>query len=114
MHELSLIQSLLDIVEDYAGKQRFERVNTLKLSFGKLSCLDPQALKFAFDVQSAGTKAEGAELIFEIHPARLTCLDCHQETASEDYPALCPLCQSEDVQLTGGTEELKLLEMDVD
>ena len=59
MHELSLIRSLLDIVEDYAAKHRFHRVHSLKLSFGRLSCLDAQALKFAFDVQSAGTKAEG-------------------------------------------------------
>jgi len=114
MHELSLIQSLLDIIEDYAARHRFERVNTLKLSFGRLSCLDPEALKFVFDVQSAGSRAEGADLVFEIHPARVACLACNRDSDVEAYPALCPHCRSVEVHLTGGTEELKLLEIDVD
>jgi len=59
MHELSLIRSLLDIVEDYAAKHRFHRVHSLKLSFGQLSCLDAQALEFAFGIQSAGQKRRG-------------------------------------------------------
>jgi hydrogenase nickel incorporation protein HypA/HybF len=114
MHELSLIRSLLDIVEDYAVRHRFDRVNTLKLSFGRLSCLDPQALKFVFAVQAEGTRAEGAELVFDIRPARLTCLACNRDSDVEAYPSACPLCRSDEVILTGGTEELKLQEMDVD
>jgi hydrogenase nickel incorporation protein HypA/HybF len=114
MHELSLIRSLLDIVEDYAAKHQFHRVHSLKLSFGRLSCLDAQALKFAFGIQSAGTKAEGAKLIFDIRPARMTCLACNREIEVETWVTICPLCQGEEVLLTGGTEELKVLEMDID
>ena len=114
MHELSLTLSLLDIVEDYALKHRFGRVKALKLSFGRLSCLDPQALKFAFEVQSAGTRAEGAGLNFEIIPARITCLTCNREVEVASWTTTCPLCRGEEVLLTGGTEELKFLEMDVD
>ena len=114
MHELSLTLSLLDIVEDYAVKHRFGRVKTLKLSFGRLSCLDPQALKFAFEVQSAGTRAEGAGFNFEIIPARITCLTCNREVEVASWTTTCPLCGGEEVLLTGGTEELKFLEMDVD
>lgn len=114
MHELSLIESLLNIVNDYAQTDGFQRVNTLKLSFGRLSCLDRQCLEFAFSVQSVGTKAEGAILDFEILPARIHCLDCQQEMAVEEAWDHCPSCRSQEVILTGGTEELKLLEMDVD
>lgn len=114
MHELSLTRSVLDIVEDYALKHRFQRVNTLKLSFGRLSCLDPKALKFAFEAQSAGTRAEGAVLIFQVHPARMTCLTCDREVDVASWTTTCPLCHGDEVLLTGGTEELKLLEMDVD
>jgi len=114
MHELSLTQSLLDIVEDYARREGFSRVNVLKLSFGRLSCIDPGALEFAFDIQSRGTKAEGARLKFDIRPAVLYCTHCKQEILSEGFQPLCPLCGGGDVLLAGGTEELKLLEMDVD
>jgi hydrogenase nickel incorporation protein HypA/HybF len=114
MHELSLTQSLIDIVEDYAHREGFNCVNVLKLSFGRLSCIDPGALAFAFDIQSRGTKAEGARLEFDIRPAVLYCLSCERESLSGSFQPLCPRCGSGEVILAGGTEELKLLEMDVD
>ena len=114
MHELSLTQSLIDIVEDYARREGFKRVNVLKLSFGHLACIDPGTLEFVFDIQSRGTKAEGARLEFDIRPAVLYCMACKQESLSGSFQSLCPRCGSGDVLLAGGTEELKLLEMDVD
>ena len=114
MHELSLTQSLIDIVEDYARREGFSRVNVLKLSFGRLACIDPGTLEFVFDIQSRGTKAEGARLEFDIRPAVLYCMSCKQESLSGSFQPFCPRCDSGDVLLTGGTEELKLLEMDVD
>ena len=115
MHEISLTRSLIDIVEEYARREGFARVNVLKLSCGRLSCLDPGALEFTFSVQAKGTPAEGARLEFEIRPALLACGACKEESACEGpLDIVCPLCGSTDVLLTGGTEELKLLEMDVD
>ena len=115
MHELSLIQSLLAIVEQYAGQGDFSHVRSLKLSFGRLSCLDQKSLEFAFSVQSVGTIAEHANLDFQILPARIYCFSCGEDSilpgALEEY---CPRCQGQDIVLSGGTEELKLLEMDVD
>jgi hydrogenase nickel incorporation protein HypA/HybF len=114
MHELSLTQSLIDIVEDYARREGFKRVNVLKLSFGRLAGIDPGTLVFVFDIQSRGTRAEGARLEFDIRPAVLYCAACKQESLSGSFQPLCPCCGSGDVLLAGGTEELKLLEMDVD
>lgn len=114
MHELSLTCSLLEIVENYAGRKGFTRVHSLKLSFGRLSCIDPDALRFAFSVQARGTKAEGAELEFDIRPAAHYCLQCKREFSSGAFHPVCVHCGGKDVLLTGGTEEMKLLEMDVD
>ena len=80
MHELSLAQSLLDIVEDYARREGFNRVISLKLSFGRLSGIDPGAFEFAFAIQAEGTKAEGAQLEFDIRPAVLYCMACEKES----------------------------------
>jgi hydrogenase nickel incorporation protein HypA/HybF len=115
MHEISLTQALLDLIEEYDRREGFARVNILKLSFGRLSCLDAGSLEFAFDVQARGTKAEGARLEFDIRPAVVYCDDCGREaTLAGPFELLCPLCGGDEVRLTGGTEELKLLEMDVD
>lgn len=114
MHELSLISSLLDIVEEHAVKHHFTKVNVLKLSFGRLSCIEPRALEFAFAVQSKGTRAEGATLEFDIHPAVISCLSCEEDFSIPSFPAVCPACGGSDCVLKGGSEELRLIEMDVD
>ncbi len=114
MHELSLVESILQIVDEYAAKDGFSRVTSLRLSFGKLSCVVPQALSFAFEVQSKGTRAEGAALELEILPAAIHCLACEKDFEVDRFEAQCPLCRGHEVLLVGGTEELKLIELDVE
>ncbi len=114
MHELSLTQSVMDIIEDYARRHRFAKVNTVKLSFGKLSSIEPKALEFAFAVLSKETRAERARLEFDILPVVIYCMSCGKDIEVDSYTATCPRCQGEEVLLTGGTEELKLVELDVD
>lgn len=116
MHELSLAESILAIVRHYAAEHGFSRVNALRLSFGRLSSIEPKALEFAFAIQSKATPAEGARLDYEILPAVVHCFVCDQDSELKEafFCAECPRCDSRDVVLTGGTEELKLLELEVD
>jgi hydrogenase nickel incorporation protein HypA/HybF len=113
VHEVSLAQSLLDIVQEYAEQHGFAGVNTLRVSCGRLSCVAPDALKFAFDLQAEGTCAEGSEIIFDLLPARVYCFECGLEYEVESFTAECPQCRSSEVVMVGGTEELQLVEMDV-
>jgi len=114
MHELSLTLSILNIVQEYAEKHGFNNVNSLKLTFGRLSSVEPSALEFAFEIQSKGTKAEGATLEFLIKPIIIHCSSCDGDQEVETYTGMCPQCQGTEVLLVAGTEELQLLEMDVD
>jgi len=108
MHELYLAQSILDIVQDYAAKQHFKKVNSISLSFGRMSCIEPKSL------QSKDTLAEKALLEFKILPAVIHCFSCKKDLNVDTYSGICPACGGEEVILTGGTEELQILEMDVD
>jgi hydrogenase nickel incorporation protein HypA/HybF len=114
MHELSLVNAMLDIVAEYAGRRGFRKVNSLKLSCGRLSCIEPEALHFAFSIQSQGTTAAGASLELEVLPVVISCLACAQDFDVDAYPAACPRCGGVEVALKGGREELRLLELDVD
>lgn len=114
MHELSLTQSILDIIEDYAQKHHFKKVHSVKLSFGKLSSIEPKCLGFAFEVLSKETKAQEACLEFDILPIVIYCMSCEKEVEVDSYTATCPQCEGEDVVLAGGTQELKIVEIDVD
>ena len=57
MHELYLAESILNIVQDYAKRDGFRKVNLVSLSYGRFSCIEPQALRFAFEVQARDTLA---------------------------------------------------------
>ena len=114
MHELYLAESILNIVQEYATLQHFSKVNSISLSFGRLSCIESKSLQFAFEVQAKNTSAENASLDFQILPAIIHCFSCEKDLEVETYSAICPKCGGEEVILTGGTEELRILEMDVD
>jgi hydrogenase nickel incorporation protein HypA/HybF len=114
MHEVSLVGSMLEIVEEYAGRHRFRKVNSLKLSFGALSSIDGSALKMAFEVLSKDTLAHDASLEYTIHPIRIHCFSCEQENRVDEFPSPCPGCKGDEVSLVGGFEDLKLEELDVD
>ena len=114
MHELYLAESILNIVQEYAAEQHFSKVNSISLSFGRLSCIESKSLQFAFEVQAKNTSAENASLDFQILPAVIHCFSCEKDLEVETYSAVCPKCGGEEVILTGGTEELRILEMDVD
>ena len=114
MHELSLCQSILNIIQRYAREHNFERVQTLWLSFGRLSCVQEEALSFSFQAVAQGTIAQGAELKFQVYPVQIYCFFCERTYEIEEYTGECPDCGSSKVVLQGGTEELRLLEMQVE
>lgn len=114
MHEMSLVQSILDIVEEYKTRYAFNKVISITLSFGKASTVVPGALEFAFEVLSEDTVAKGAKLNFNIKPVVIYCMTCDKDFIVNSYESLCPECSGTEIMLSGGTEELKLVEMDVE
>ena len=62
MHEMALCQSVIDIIEEEAKRHAFSHVRGIWLEIGALSPVDPEALRFGFDVVSRNTLADGAHL----------------------------------------------------
>ena len=115
MHELSLIQSLLTIIDEHAKQHGFTRVNQVNLSCGRLSSVEPQALDFAFKTLTPSGICAGAQLELTILPMKIHCVTCNQEFASEGAdPTSCPHCRGDQIMVTDGWQELQLVELDVD
>jgi hydrogenase nickel incorporation protein HypA/HybF len=114
MHELYLAESIINIVGDYAMRDGFKRVNSISLSCGRFSCIESKTLQFAFDMQAKDTPAEGAALDFKILPAAIHCFSCEKDLEVNAHTGVCPACGGLEVVLTAGTEELQILELDVD
>ena len=60
MHEMSLCESILQILEDNAKKQGFAKVKTVWLEIGCLSGVEMEAMRFSFDAVTRGTQGRPA------------------------------------------------------
>ena len=94
MHELSLAEDIILLVEKSARQENARRVKTVVIEIGRLSTVEPEALRFAFDVVKQGGKANDAELEIIDIPGVGICSDCNQESPMEEIYAICPHCGS--------------------
>ena len=110
MHELSIAEAVIAIVERHAAGRRVHRV---ELKVGYLRQVVPSALEFAFEVLTDGTVLEGAELSIEHVPARARCRSCRARTTMTAFPLQCDSCGGMDLELEAGEELLvDALELD--
>ncbi len=103
MHELSVTQSILDIVTRHAADA--QKITDLYLVVGQLSSIVDDSVQFYWDIISKGTAAEGAKLHFRRVKAELRCVQCDHRYALENSTDFeCPLCGSHAVQFTSGDQ----------
>ncbi len=92
MHEASLIQALLEQVQDLARREGARRILRIQLRVGRFSTAVPELLESAFEILKQGTPAEEARLDLHLEPARVRCEACGLEYEPEDLPFICPRC----------------------
>ncbi len=87
-----------------ARSRQAARVTRIRLRVGALSGVVPEALRFAFDVVSRETAAEGAALEIEHVPAACWCGGCAAEFECMDLINECPRCHALSGELRRGRE----------
>ncbi len=100
MHELAITQSVIEAVLERTG---LNPVACVRLRVGRLSGFVPDAMRFCFELATAGTPLAGAELEIERPAGRAHCQHCGQDFPLDDLILLCP-CGSADVRVTSGQE----------
>lgn len=106
MHELAIMESVLEVVLDYSTKNRAVKVHQINLAVGGLSDIVSAWAERYFTVLSQGTIAENARIKIERIPVRIKCRACGTETVfdREEPRFYCPRCQSGRVQVMSGRE----------
>ena len=113
MHELSLCESILQIIEENAASQGFSKVKKVWLEIGALAGVEKEAMYFGFDVVCKDTLADKAALEIIDLPAVAWCMPCAKNvTVTQRYDA-CPVCGSYQLQISQG-EELRIKELEVE
>ena len=112
MHEYSIIQSLVDSVENVAGQHAGGIVHHVYVDIGELSGVDCDLLQTAYDTFRFGTICADAPLTIERIEARWECPRC-QMTIPRGAVLRCPACK-QPAKLTAGDEIiLKRVELEV-
>jgi len=112
MHEMSLCENIREIIQEQAEKDGFTRVNRVWLEVGPLSCVEPDALRFGFDVVMRGSVAEGASVEITTSPAKARCLTCQQTATVRQRYDPCPLCGAGPMEMIQG-DALKISKLEV-
>ncbi|MBN1306778.1 MAG: hydrogenase maturation nickel metallochaperone HypA [Chitinispirillaceae bacterium] len=104
MHEMSIAEGMIDIINETARKHGLSRVEKVRLRIGAMRQIVPDALRFAFEVLGKETIAHGAEIVITDVPVKASCGDCGCEFRVEDRCFICASCGSGSVVVTAGKE----------
>lgn len=111
---MSLMESVVRILEEQAGRHGFTRIRTVWLEIGELSHVDPESLVFCFAAVSRGSPvAREARLEIVRVPGSAWCMDCAGTVAVHNRVDGCPQCGGHSLAVTAG-EEMRVKELDVE
>lgn len=98
MHEMAIASSLIEIIREELAKHGATRLVSARVCHGKLTNIVPEALHFAFEVQTQETPMAGAALELQEIPVTVACGGCGAQFTPE-HPDLfympCPSCGRE-------------------
>ena len=107
MHELSIVESLIEQVEkEVVGSGHRGRILRLDLIVGRLSGANADSIRFAFELLSRETPLAEAELRISEPRAVCCCEDCFARREIDELVAFCPECGSGRILFQGGQDLL--------
>lgn len=104
MHEMSIVQSILDIVKEEMAKYQVEKLASINVAVGLMSAVVPSSLSFCYKVLVDGTDFQDTLLNIRVVPLSYRCLDCGNEFITEEMTFECPECGADTPMLTGGKD----------
>lgn len=105
MHEVSIVNGILDTVTSAARGAGASRVVAVSLRIGDMCEVVRDALDFAWETfREEDPLTQGAELrVEEVHPASV-CEDCGAAFEHDRFHCRCPECGGANIRLVHGRE----------
>jgi hydrogenase nickel incorporation protein HypA/HybF len=104
VHELSITQSMMDIVLDQAKAADAKKVTRINVVIGELSGVVSDCVQFYFDFLKKGNVTEEATLEFKLVPIELRCRDCQAVFNPNGSSWVCPKCNGSGLEVVHGQE----------
>jgi hydrogenase nickel incorporation protein HypA/HybF len=113
MHELSVAQSILDIVQQSVPQDELADVRIVRLKLGTFSGVVADSLDFCFSAVIAETPLAHARLAIEHIPFAVRCNQCRKTFENDIGFVVCPECEGVDTTVLSG-RELQVTEIELE
>jgi hydrogenase nickel incorporation protein HypA/HybF len=113
MHEMSLAEGIVQLVEEAAKTDGCAKVTVVWLEIGQLAAVEKESLRFCFDVVTRDGIAEGARLEIIETPGQGWCMKCEGNVPVTALYEACPVCGSYQIQVISGSE-MRVKEFEVE
>ena len=104
MHELSIVEALLEQVEQVREAHESRRVVAVTVRVGKWRQIVPDVFTFYYDILTREGGLSGSRLEFEQVDTTARCDACGAVFAVEDAIVVCPVCSALETTLMTGDE----------
>jgi hydrogenase nickel incorporation protein HypA/HybF len=107
MHEISLVRSIFNTLEDQFSEEELKGLTAIDLEVGKLSNVEPLLMQNAFQaVTSAEEIYQSVKLNVEVIPVEVYCSKCDSNSTISNYKFACGKCGLHSSDVIKGTELL--------
>lgn len=104
MHELSVAQEIIGIINQYVPNPKPNSIKSVKVRVGKLSNILTDSLSFCFEAITSETPLNGARLEIIETPVKISCISCNEDSEIEPPVFACPICGNNQIKIVSGTE----------
>ena len=113
MHEVGIMESVLQIAEAQARKSGASTIHEIRMRVGRMTGVVLESLDHAFAILKDGTMAASARLIVDEIPGACWCDGCKREFEAEGMIGECPDCLRPSFEIRRG-RELDVVSLEVD
>lgn len=106
MHELSVAQNIVEIIQEHVPSDGLRRVKNVSLKIGELAGVVPDSLEFCFDAITEQTPMRNAVLVIEHVPFAVECRKCGKVLTNSVGTLVCAGCGSDETRIASGNELL--------
>lgn len=104
MHEMSIVESFLQVALEHGEKAGASKIVSINLVIGELTGVVQESVEFYFRFLSKETIAAGAVIHFNQVNTRLRCRNCDTLFYPEKHNYRCPSCNEQRVDIVAGKE----------
>lgn len=114
MHELSIVESVVESVTETLRGYPGARVNEVRLRVGALAAVVEDSLQFCYGIATEGTPLAGSRLVVKAVPVTVYCRDCDSVAELESLQSFrCPTCGAASEEVRHGRElEIEAIEIE--